>query len=311
MQNDGRRGVFDPSCSFHVHGAAFLDDAGGHGPGCREHGGGRLKRLMAVLLVLLFLPSNAGATHAELVFGAGNEGELIRYQIRDITNSSTGGFTSDFQFLKLHTFDLGPGGSIIRVNVQATYAIILASDGEWLFELFVDGKAVEDCHFIFPTVAPGGFLQGDLPVYPSYDVECTIPPTDTALWVDDQVLPVEWRRTALSGNPDIPASSTVSIVFEREDFILTHTDTAFEDLTGATALEFLLFLAVIGLTLLFWSRSKDEVVQVFCALLLFLFSAVAISLRGEWVAWVPFGAVLGVLGGYLLLRSALDWFNEA
>lgn len=270
-----------------------------------------MRGLLVVLFCSLLVAPSVNAAHPDLVFGPGVEGELLRYQIRDITNSSTGGFTSDFDFLKLHTYDIGPGGSILRINVQATYAVLLSSDGSWLFELFVDGVAVEDCHFIFPTVNPGGFLSGDLPVYPSYDVECTIPPPITSGWEEDENIPVLWQRSVFSGSPDEPSSSTVSIVFEREDFILTHSDTAFESLTGATALEFLLFLAVIGLTLMFWSRSKDEVVQIFCALLLFLFSAVAISLRAEWVPWLAFGAVLGVLGGYLLVRSAIDWFNEA
>jgi len=263
--------------------------------------------------LILAVPS-VQADHLDDVFGEGGEGQTIRYQIRDITNSTLGGFTSDLTFFRLHTFDLAPGGTIVRANVQATFAMNPTNDGEFLYQLIVDGQDVEDCHFILPVVAPGGFLQGDLVVYPSYDVECTISPALTASWDNEEVISVEWERTIISGSPDDPVASTVSIVFDREDFILTPTPngsgTAFESLTGVTGLEFTLFVLVIGLGVVLWSRSKDPIVQLFSSLLVILFGSIGVSLYAEWVGWIPMGSAMIILGGYMILRSTLDTLTE-
>lgn len=270
-----------------------------------------MKGILAFLvLALMLVPATQAAHLQDVLFGEGNQGETIRYQIRDITNTSTGGFTSSFDNFKLHSYELAPGGTVMRINVQATYSIVLANDGRWLFELFVDGSAVEDCNFLLPTRNPGGFLAGDLPVYPSYDVECTLPPSITGAWEEDENISVEWVRSIESGAPDQPDTSVVSIVFDREDFILTHSETAFEELTGLSGPEFLVFIAVIGLTILLWSKSKDEVVQLFSGCLLILFGVIGIGLRDEWSAWIAFGAVMAIVGSYLVVRSGIDWFSE-
>lgn len=99
----------------------------------------------------------------------------------------------------------------------------------------------------------------------------------------------------------------VPVVFFNDDV----QPTSFQQTTGLNGLEFLAFLAVIALTVLFWSRSKDEIVQVFCGVLLFFTAAISISLTNVWPAWMGFGAVLGVFGGYMIARSALEWFSEA
>lgn len=81
---------------------------------------------------------------------------------------------------------------------------------------------------------------------------------------------------------------------------------AFEALTGVDGQSFLIFLAVIVLAILFWSRSTDEIVQIFSGVVLALAGAVAIAMYAAWTGWVPFGAVLVVLGAYFIIKSGLE-----
>lgn len=81
---------------------------------------------------------------------------------------------------------------------------------------------------------------------------------------------------------------------------------AFETLTGVSGWEFLAFLGVVVVSILFWSRSKDEIVQVFSGAFLVFAGALAISMYAAWIGWMAFGAVLAVLGCYFIIRSGLD-----
>lgn len=85
---------------------------------------------------------------------------------------------------------------------------------------------------------------------------------------------------------------------------------AFESLTGVGGWEFIVFLAIIVLAVLFWSRSKDEIVQIFSGVILALAGAVAIAMYAAWMGWVPFGAVLAVLGTYFIIRSTIDALTD-
>lgn len=267
-------------------------------------------RAAVIMLALLLAPAVQGLSLEDSLFGVGNDGETMRYQIGDITNSTVGGFSDEFQFLKLHTKELGDAGSVLRINVQATFSFLLSSDGVWNYQLLIDGNAVPDCEFLVQTHNPGGFLAGDLAVYPSYDVECTLSGAAVSGWNESQMIDLEWQRSVFSGSPDVPDGAVVGIVIEREDFVITSTPSAFEELTGATGIEFLVFLVVITVAVVLWSRATDEIVQVFTSVLLMFFGSIAISFYSLWIGWVPFGAAIAVLGGYMLLRSVIDWFKE-
>lgn len=275
-----------------------------------------MKQLLPALLVaLLFLPGAHAQTLQDSLFGENNEGETIRYQIRDLTNSSTGGFTDDFQFLKLHTNELAPAGSILRVNVQATFGIILSSDGQWLYQLLIDGVAVQDCFFVVPTVNPGGFLSGDFPVFPSYDVDCTVEPEIVQSWEEGETVGIQWTRSVLTGVPDAPTASTVNLVVEREDFIVTNSPSNFELLTGLSALEFAIFPTLAFLGVILWSRAQDGAVRVFGAVLtilsgvLLLAFAVFIGIADAWFGTVAFASLMMLVGVYLIIRFMLEFID--
>lgn len=84
----------------------------------------------------------------------------------------------------------------------------------------------------------------------------------------------------------------------------------FESVIGANALEFLLFWIIVAMAVFFWSRSKDEVVQIFMALLLMFAGAIAISLYAAWIGWVPMGLVIAVLGAYMLIRTGMEAYQR-
>lgn len=268
----------------------------------------RVQTLGLILLALLLVPGVSAQTPLQdSLFGEGNEGGTVRYQIRDITNTTTGGFNSSFAFLKLHTNELGPGGVILRINVQATFTLVLENDGSWLYELLVDGLSVEDCLFEVPTRDPGGFLAGDLPVYPSYDVECTLPPTITGNWTEGETIAVEWRRTVLGGTPDPPEASVVSIIIDREDLVILSSPTAFEAYTGATGIEVLMILAAFMVGVIVWARVGDTLVRVVGALWVMLVGVMVLgALMPEWSVWGVISAIMLLIGAFMTYRA----FNE-
>ena len=108
-----------------------------------------------------------------------------------------------------------------------------------------------------------------------------------------------------SGN--IAYTLFIPVVFFNDD----PSQSAFESVTALGGWEFLAFLSVIGLAVMFWSRSRDEIVQLFSGLLLVLMGAVGISLYADWIAWLGFGSSLVVLGAYFIIRSSMEWVAEA
>lgn len=159
-----------------------------------------------------------------ILFGEGKDGEILRYQIGDITNSSDNGFSDQFNYLKLHTKPLGPTSPVLRIGVVATYTIQQSSDGSWLYELLVDDTVISDCTWIVDTLDPGGFLAGDLVTYPQYQVSCTVGPDVTSGFTESQLVNISISRSVLSGNPDQPVAASTNIVIERADFVVNDLD---------------------------------------------------------------------------------------
>lgn len=184
--------------------------------------------LFWVALLVVAAPASAqfpsGDELNAILFGEGKDGEIFRYQIGDITNSSDNGFSDQFNFIKLHTKPLGPTAPVLRIGVVATYTVQQSNDGEWLYELHVDDKPIEDCAWHLQTLDPGGFLAGDLVTYPQFQVSCTVGPDVTATFTESQLVNISVTRTVLSGLPDQPTAASTNIVIERADFVVNDVD---------------------------------------------------------------------------------------
>lgn len=176
-------------------------------------------------LALFLVPGTVGQSPSgdelnEILFGAGNEGEIFRYQIGDITNTTIGDFDTNFTFFKLHTKTLGPTSPILRIGIETTYTILQSTDGSWHYQLSVNGTDIDDCEWILPTRNPGGFLDGDLVTYANFVTSCTVGPEITSGFQESQLVNLSVTRTVESGNPDEPTESITNIVVERADFVI-------------------------------------------------------------------------------------------
>jgi len=72
----------------------------------------------------------------------------------------------------------------------------------------------------------------------------------------------------------------------------------------------LLFVIVTTVAVFFWSKSKDEVVQIFMPVMLLFFAAIAIGMGEDWAGWVPFGVIMALLGCYMIIRTGWERFGE-
>lgn len=270
-------------------------------------------RLLGLFLVVLVAVPMAGAQSiADQIWGPGEEGRLERWRVAEtnIEDPSTSHMFS-FTWFDFSPYENAIPQSILFTDVRTTYTFSAASDGTWNVTLEMNkGIEVTDCYWHVTTLDPGGFLGDDLPLYPNFPLPCSA----SVVLPENEVVTVWINRTVLSGTPDEPVDEHVVFVADRGDFIVTSQPTNFEALTGVTGVEFLVFLAVITMTVVIWSRSRDELVQMFCGVLLIFFSAIAILLGVTYQVflqgWIAFGAVLGLLGVYLIVRQSIEWITE-
>lgn len=275
---------------------------------------GGLRRAWRVCLGLLvgcLVLSTASAQQTALsdsLFGEGNTGKIERYQIRDVVRESDT-LNENFTNLKLHTYDLGPAGFIYRINVQATYIFQLSSDGTWEYQLTVNDTPIEDCRWLVRTIDPGGFLSGDLAVYPYFDVDCTASGDAIAGISEGDTVTFNVTRTAIFGAPDEPIAASTGVVIERADFIQTGDFETMNSLESALGLESLEAIAVFGLfftAAIFWMRSTDVMVRVASSSLVLLLFAVAIANQAT-AASISLAAIFGLSGGWMLFQTFADY----
>lgn len=271
-----------------------------------------------LLLLLLALPlvaathipegtwSSQDALSQELA--AGGQATVVEYEQDIHTSNVVGSFS-----LRMFSgrFDTRPEAYPSRwiIEVGTTKTIQQNSNGVWNYSISVDSVPVPNCFFTVQTFSAGGFLTNMI-TYPNYPLTCVIAaPSFGHHWVNV-------TRTVASGTPATVSASMTSIVITRVDYVVLDMPTGFEELTGLTALEFLIFptLALIGYVL--WGRSNDVAVRGFGGALtmlsgaLLLGFALAAGIGSIWGGTVAFSIVLMVLGGYLIVRMTLDYFTE-
>lgn len=263
--------------------------------------------LALALCALVMAPLAGGQSTADLIWSEGQGGRLETWRVleKNIEDPSTS-HQFNSTWLDFSPYDNAVPQSLILLEFSITYTMVLGSDGSWNVTVESDSFTLQDCFWHLTSVNPGGFLSGDFVAYPNYDVQCAA----AVVIPEDSVFNVWINRTVLTGSPDSPTDVHITVKGDRGDFIVTSQPNAFEQLTGVGGIEFLAFLAVITLAVVLWSRSKDDIVQMFCGIILGLFGAIAISLHASWVGWVPFGAMLAVLGIYFIIRSVIDWITD-
>lgn len=213
-----------------------------------------------------------------------------------------------------------------------------------------DGALLENCGFgqlTFNAVLVGEQLAADQPSVdvlrfriwrvnfggPTPVTTFTNTTTGTGTWGD------AW--TCQGGDPALPPIGPRAWTFGSGDFILTvrafdtvsltndtfmesmhftvpdppfTTMTAFEDATGTTAFEFILFPALAFLGIYIWSRSTDAVVRTFGALLVIIAGLVqvllALELTNPWPGHIPIGTVLAIVGAYLTAKVGWDALTD-
>lgn len=105
-----------------------------------------------------------------------------------------------------------------------------------------------------------------------------------------------------SASDDIPVNIGYTFVFKNDD----PEEVGLEHVAGVSSLDIAALVAWVLVGIMLWSRSKDDIVQIFGGLNVIVAGVVMLSMFDRWVFWVPIGATMAVLGSYLIIRSAIE-----
>lgn len=263
---------------------------------------------IAGVLLLLLVPPTTAQTTADLIWEQGELGEIVRYRVVEQNIEDTS-LSHEVQgnWLDFTPYEKAIPQSIMFVEIHATYTMQLASDGVWNVTVETsNGHLLDNCYYHVTTVAPGGFLEGDLVAYATYTVKCATIGTAT----DDAPFTLWVNRTILTGTPDTPLDSHITVVVDRGDFIVTSQKTDFELLTNLTAFEFAFIFALLLFGLWLWGR-EDFGVRFFGATLVVLDFSLTLSffVASRGAAWPLFSVLLLTMFA-LAFWMYYGWFKD-
>ena len=266
--------------------------------------------VLILLATVLVLVNNAAAqippTQEQLddILWGDDVGSPQLYLQDLFTNQSTGSIAEEVISARFSNQQLGPGTPqpFWIIDIQATYQLTSNSNGIWNYTVTLNDEPIPECQWEVETISAGGFLS-DLVLTPHFSLTCsTTAPAYGLHWLNI-------TRTIGSGTPSAITSAVTNVVINALEFVIPEPMTQFESLTGFTGLELVALLAIAVTGILIWSKSLDDIVIIFGAVLVALPGTVFIALSG-WAWSVTIGLVLLVISAYLLIRWAFDKLTE-
>lgn len=173
------------------------------------------------------------------------------------------------------------------IVIEVTAGMDLASSGRWQLNFTQDEAPLGACTIQIPTSDPGGFLSGDLVVYPGYTLHC-IREGSAALDNVDHTHRYTLQVTVASGTPDAIDFLDVGVFITREDTYLVPQDAneILDTLAVFTPLLAFLIAAV-------WAEMSRDI-------LVYILTVVA-GITATVTLWEPVAAARMVLVGAILL----------
>ena len=200
--------------------------------------------------------------------------------------------------------------SVITAEISQSLSWFNNNNGVYRIYAEIDGSMIPGCEWFVKTTA--NIPVGNRLSHEEFVVFCDVA---VNLTDDEKLRTFTIIREVFSGSPDPIESNVISTILIREDVALTTKTTAFESLTGLSALEFALFPAIAFLGVILWSRAQDGAVRVFGAVLtilsgaLLLAFAVFIGIGDAWFGTVAFASLMMLVGVYLIIRFMLEFID--
>lgn len=265
---------------------------------------------LACFALLLLIPYGI-ATHSDAqspFFEDDQEGTVIHYNLLQDTDSELDpvpGEVVNRTFTNERHHNYLVINQTILASIQMTTSFQEGGDGTWQYDVFIDGIHLPQCTWFVRTLDPGLF-GGDRIASPSFPITCD---ANGDLAPGEHTFTIE--RSVESGNPADLEATTISVLLQRQDIVLTSEPTAFEHATGLTAFEFALIIAMPLVGILLWRTRRDIGVSLFGTLLVLstvglLFSIIASSNGAAWAFLFSYGLILMALWLYQTLMVLMD-----
>lgn len=199
-------------------------------------------------------------------------------------------------------YSFEPVNHTIRVKISLTASVLPNSNGVWRYSIANEFGPLPDCVFELETANPGGFLSGDLVVYPHFDVDCffrfstlTLPHTHTFYL----------NRSVASGSPTALTHESISAIFLSEDVVIMSQPTPFEEMTGLAAGEFAFIVGASIVLLYMGFRSSLVVPRAASGTLVIVLAVLLMSFQASLLVLL-LAVLLGVGGALLFIQIAVD-----